>query len=131
LYGSAYPIFSYRYRLSISIDTPEGPKSGSSIIEVRIGFFPEIGGRDHIKKVYGEAVYIDLGHGQNVVALLASGEFWCGRRLSLAGSSHSLSNERDTRRIEENDQDSCQTQFDAMSDKKPAFCDDILSSDIG
>src|SRR5436190_2340702 len=73
-YKHLYPTYTYRYRLSVEVETPDGLRSNSSVIEVRYETFPEIlTERDHISRVFGEAVFIDLGRDKNVVALLASG----------------------------------------------------------
>jgi hypothetical protein len=72
-YKLLYPTYIYRYRLSVEVETPDGLRSGSSVIEVRYEMFPEINGRDHISRVFGEAVFIDLGHGKNLIGLLAAG----------------------------------------------------------
>jgi hypothetical protein len=72
-YKLLYPTYIYRYRLSVEVETPDGLRSGSSVIEVRYEMFPEINGRDHISRVFGEAVLIDLGQGKNLIGLLAAG----------------------------------------------------------
>jgi hypothetical protein len=58
---------TYRYRLSVEVDTPDGLKSGSSVIEVdtRAGSNLRI-------KVKGEAVAVDLPDGQMLFVLLRS-----------------------------------------------------------
>lgn len=66
----------HRYRLTIEVATPDGIKSASSVIAVyggSVGWgLPETKGlRAHIK---GEAVYLDLGAGKNIIALLAHGK---------------------------------------------------------
>jgi len=66
----------HRYRLTIDVATPDGIKSASSVIAVYggdVGWgLPEAKGlRARIK---GEAVYLDLGAGKNIVALLAHGK---------------------------------------------------------
>jgi hypothetical protein len=72
-YKLLYPTYTYRYRLSFEVETPDGLRSGSSVIEVRYEMFPEINGRNHISRVFGEAVFVDLGQGKNLVGLLAAG----------------------------------------------------------
>ncbi|MFA5969201.1 MAG: hypothetical protein WC816_08170 [Sphingomonas sp.] len=68
-----YP--TYRYRLTVEVDTPSGVKFGSSVIQVRswdqAGFpGPEAGGfRSEVK---GEAVAVDVAPGQTLFALLRS-----------------------------------------------------------
>lgn len=73
-YKLLYPTYTYRYRLSVEVETPEGLRSGSSVIEVRYEIFPELlTERDHISRIFGEAVFVDLGQGKNLVGLLAAG----------------------------------------------------------
>lgn len=65
----------YRYRLTVEIETPEGLKSGSSVIAVRqnIG---RAGGSPAHSQIYrhanGEAVTVDLPGGKTLFALLRS-----------------------------------------------------------
>lgn len=65
----------YRYRLTVTVDTPEGVKSGSSVIEVKT----TIGGPNEIPspgmlmtEISGEAVTVDLGKRGMLFALLRS-----------------------------------------------------------
>ncbi|MEM7702652.1 MAG: hypothetical protein AAF251_11995 [Pseudomonadota bacterium] len=65
----------YRYRLTVEVDTPEGLKTGSSVIEVqqtlvRPGSSP--GSQGVSRKVRGEAVAVDLPGGKTLYALLRS-----------------------------------------------------------
>lgn len=76
-YNVSYPTYTHRYRLTIEIETPEGARSGSSVIEVTtrplsgpLGQLFPSSGAPHAK---GEAVFVDLGQGRNLVALLAFG----------------------------------------------------------
>jgi len=64
-YWLAYPSYTYRYRMTVEIDTPEGVKSGSSVIEVHTIQWPEwlsglSGGHTTQTTVRGEAVFVDL-----------------------------------------------------------------------
>ncbi len=66
---------NYRYRLTVEVDTPEGVKTGSSVIEVETA----ISGPNNIPnpgslytEARGEAVTIDLGERGLVFALLQS-----------------------------------------------------------
>lgn len=71
----AFPTHTHRYRLTIEIDTPEGVRSGSSVIEVvrkDVRWVLIAQGRYEFR-VRGEAVFVDLGGNRNVVALLAHG----------------------------------------------------------
>ena len=75
---------AYRYRLTVEVDTPEGVKVGSSVIEVDTHVageysIPTPGRVTH--RVRGEAVAVDLGEGRVLFALLRSeGDTdWAGR----------------------------------------------------
>jgi len=68
---------AYRCRLSIQIDTPEGPKMGTGVfavhqIHIRWGLPETKGVRSRVR---GEAIFIELGKGHHVVALLALGRW--------------------------------------------------------
>ena len=72
------PSVTYRYRLTVEVETPDGMRSGSSVIETNIhdttGNWWALGeARRASSRVRGEAVFVDLGSGRNVVALLARG----------------------------------------------------------
>ncbi|HZO45640.1 MAG TPA: hypothetical protein VFB68_07085 [Xanthobacteraceae bacterium] len=75
VFAFAFPTYTHRYRMTVEIDTPDGIRSGSSVIEVKrkdyrwLLFIP---GR-YEYSVRGEAVLVDLGDGRNVIALLAKG----------------------------------------------------------
>lgn len=73
LYRLAYPTYTYRYRMTVNVDTPQGLRSGSSVIESRFERFPEFNGYSSSAKARGEAVFVDLGKGRQVIALLAAG----------------------------------------------------------
>ena len=62
----------YRFRLTVEVDTPQGVRSGSSVMQVRYGVEPNIngGGQQADVDLDGEGVLIDLGGGRHVVALL-------------------------------------------------------------
>lgn len=72
--GCSRALPTYRYRMTVDVQTPEGVKHGSSVIEIRNvdkgrGFpGPEAGGID--QTVVGEAVPISLPHGATIYALL-------------------------------------------------------------
>lgn len=71
-FGTMYP--PYRYRLTVEVETPQGVRSGSSVIEVQWN----VGGtiwstqRSAGFRVKGEAVAVDLPDGQTLFALLRS-----------------------------------------------------------
>jgi hypothetical protein len=58
----------HKYRLTVEVETPAGRKSASSVLAVHPDRSYSRGG--HTKTV-GDAVYVDLGGGKNLVALLA------------------------------------------------------------
>jgi hypothetical protein len=86
LLGTSLP--TYRYRLTIEVDTPDGIRTGSSVYEVKTSrtsqFFPA--SPNHISvKVRGEAVVVDLPNG----ALFAVvGQDAAGWRMFRANTYH-------------------------------------------
>ena len=58
----------HKYRLTVGVETPAGRKSASGVLAVHPDRSYSRGG--HTKTV-GDAVYVDLGGGKNLVALLA------------------------------------------------------------
>lgn len=62
----------YRFRLTVEIDTPQGVRSGSSVMQVRYGLSLNFngGGQQGDTDLVGEGVYVDLGGGRHVVAVL-------------------------------------------------------------
>jgi hypothetical protein len=70
-----FPVYTSRFRLTVEVETPQGLKSGSSVIEttirdVKVGL-PEMRGLQYGAR--GEAVFVDLGQGRHVIALLTFG----------------------------------------------------------
>ncbi|HZO48126.1 MAG TPA: hypothetical protein VFB68_19680 [Xanthobacteraceae bacterium] len=70
-----FPVYTSRFRLTVEVETPQGLKSGSSVIEttirdVKVGL-PEMRGLQYGAR--GEAVFVDLGRGRHVIALLTFG----------------------------------------------------------
>lgn len=63
---------TYRYELIIEVETPEGLRTGSSVIEVRTQseprLLPDMTGRS--TRIVGEAVAVDLPGGQTLFATL-------------------------------------------------------------
>lgn len=70
---------SYRYRLTVIVDTPEGSRQGSTIIEVRTHTEPLPGPSIH-RDAVGEAAVIDLGKRGLLFALPRGDSFynWAG-----------------------------------------------------
>jgi hypothetical protein len=58
----------HKYRLTVEVETPDGRKTASGVMAVHPDRSYSHGG--HTKTV-GDAVYVDLGGGKNLVALLA------------------------------------------------------------
>jgi hypothetical protein len=59
---------AHKYRLTVEVDTPDGVKSASGVLAV----FPDRGySRGGHTRTGGDAVFVDLGSGKNLVALLA------------------------------------------------------------
>ena len=63
---------TYRYKLTLAVDTPEGVRRASSVGEVQF-FDVSIPARGTMHKLRGEALYLDLGPGARpLIALLTS-----------------------------------------------------------
>jgi hypothetical protein len=58
----------HKYRLTVEVETPEGVKSASGVMAVHPDRSYSRGGKTQTK---GDAVFVDLGGGKNLVALLA------------------------------------------------------------
>jgi hypothetical protein len=68
-----YPTCTFRYKLTAEVMTPEGVKSGSSVVEVSYTTQSaplSQGGR--FDSVLGEATYVDLGDGKNLFVTLGT-----------------------------------------------------------
>ena len=79
---------TYRYRLTVEVDTPEGLKTGSSVIEVdthrdQRNWNPNARGRRY--QVRGEAAAVELGEDRVLFALLRSEDSvdWAAQILFL------------------------------------------------
>lgn len=73
--AEAYPSATFRYKLTLNVNTPEGLKSASSVREVRMFTQPELlGARPVLAELRGEAVALPLGKGRVLFALLRSEE---------------------------------------------------------
>jgi hypothetical protein len=61
---------SYRYKLTLALDTPDGVKKASSVVEISF-WEVSIPARGTMHRLNGEALYLDLGPGRRpLVALL-------------------------------------------------------------
>ncbi len=67
-------VYSWRYRITVNVDTPEGLKSGSAVREVEVTFKPRPEYTPHpyhsSHKMRGEAVAVDLGERGVLFALI-------------------------------------------------------------
>jgi hypothetical protein len=63
---------SYRYKLTLAVNTPDGVKRGSTVVEV-LFYDVSIPARGTMHKLYGQALYLDLGpNTKPLVALLTN-----------------------------------------------------------
>lgn len=65
---------SYRYKLTVGVNTPDGVKRASSVVEVVVQnvVFPE---RGTFSSLRGEALYVDLGSGARPLIVLLTNQF--------------------------------------------------------
>lgn len=67
-------VYGWRYKMTVSVETPEGLKTGSAVREVSVKFEPRPGYKPqpyHVTtKVKGEAVVVDLGERGVLFALI-------------------------------------------------------------
>jgi hypothetical protein len=70
-----YPTCTFRYKLTAEVNTPDGVKTGSSVIEVSYSHNGDWGGGETPNlNLSGEAVYVDLGAGKNLFVTLTTSE---------------------------------------------------------
>ena len=71
-WNTAYPSGTWRYKMTVEVETPEGVKTGYAVREVSVQlvphFLPEVSSTKTLK---GEAVVVDLGERGQVFALLS------------------------------------------------------------
>lgn len=66
-----FPPATLRYRMTVEVETPQGLRTGSSVIEATIHSGPGWGDASGISyELHGEAVAIDLPNGKTLFALL-------------------------------------------------------------
>lgn len=68
-----YPTYSYRFLMTVEINTPEGVKSGSSVIEVATIQYPRwitLGANAENSHIKGESVTVDMGGGKYLFTVL-------------------------------------------------------------
>ena len=83
-----FPDYRHRFRLTIEFDTPDGVKSASAVHEVvrKDVRWILIAHGQYEYRFHGEAIFLDLGRGKHVVALLAHGRPGDGRNGVHSGS---------------------------------------------
>ncbi|MBU6338394.1 MAG: hypothetical protein KGQ36_00250 [Rickettsiales bacterium] len=74
-----YPSYTYRYKMTVEVETPEGLKSGSSVIEVHTEQWNSwmtmlSNGYNGDSIAYGGAIWIDLEKGESLLVLLEKGQ---------------------------------------------------------
>jgi hypothetical protein len=80
---TAFPSYSHRYRLTVSVEVDGEVHSGSSVIEVTWRGQPEIGDVGAFQpSIRGQAAFVDLGRRGAIVAALLPGG--AGNRSSSA-----------------------------------------------
>lgn len=72
LYKLVYPTYSWNQKLTVTISTPDGDKSGSAVVSATVRHRPTFGsGVGGVKLEWqGEATVVDLGEGHYIFALL-------------------------------------------------------------
>ncbi len=72
-FRASYPTYSWKQKLTLVVDTPEGVKTGASVVNIKIAYgstfdLPTAG---HLQTgLRGEATVVDLGDGRYLFALL-------------------------------------------------------------
>lgn len=81
-YALVYPTLSYRFRITLNVETPDGVKAGSSVMEVRHRQYPawiSLGNNTGESSLSGDAIFVNLGADnrgkpRNLFGLLALGQ---------------------------------------------------------
>ena len=72
-----WPPYTNRFRVTIEVDTPDGIKSGSSVLETTYfesGCWGPVEACGVRARAKGEAIFVDLESGRNLVGILGWGE---------------------------------------------------------
>lgn len=78
-YKIAYPSYTHRLRLTVEVNTAQGTRSGSGVIEVTWRKQPRIGPEWHCS-ISGEAVVVNLDDERQILALMRQVRDSAGRR---------------------------------------------------
>ncbi|MEO7178569.1 MAG: hypothetical protein ABIW83_06980 [Allosphingosinicella sp.] len=85
LLAACTPLPSYRYEITVEVETPSGLRTGSSVIEIsghrEPKLLPDMTGA--ALNVHGEAAAVDLPNGRTIFALLAGGRSSGGGAASI------------------------------------------------
>ena len=73
LVGCGERLPTYRYKITVEVETPEGLRTGSAVREVRSGCGPTPSAVRASLRMRGEAVAIDLPNGEQLFGLLIGG----------------------------------------------------------
>ena len=71
--GCSGPVYKHRYRLTLSVETPDGLKTGSSVIEILGQYTKSLDSTGFHTGIVGEAIFVDLGRGRNLLGLISVG----------------------------------------------------------
>ena len=73
LAGCAGPVHSLRYKLALDVETPEGLKTGASVVQLSVRHITAIDvGGSFPREIRGEAIAVDLGRRGLLFALLSA-----------------------------------------------------------
>jgi hypothetical protein len=67
---------TYHYKLTVSVDTPSGVKTASSVVKILTSYGTTMLASGGSVKANGEALYLDLGPGQRPLVALLTAESW-------------------------------------------------------
>ncbi len=74
LAGCGENLGTYHFRLTVEVETTDGIRSGSSVLAATYSRGPNMQGSESAHaELRGEAVFVDLGSGRNLIALLTHG----------------------------------------------------------
>lgn len=71
-YKTNFPTYSWHQKITVKIETPEGIKTGSSVIKQAYAYHGRTIGNAHEFLLRGEAPVVDLGNGRYVFALVTA-----------------------------------------------------------
>lgn len=78
------PSTSHSFRITLNAEVDGQPKSASSVYRITITKFPSPSGWQLDYRIEGDAVFLDLGEGRNILVLVARGSGWYANFALLA-----------------------------------------------